>query len=85
MTTFALFTKGVDIFNEAYNKGFFDKVYSTDLTYVPQEYKDLPWFNSVDCSKKIATIIDDLNNGKSIKELLDGKKETAYKIKTLKK
>lgn len=85
MTTFALFTKGVDIFNEAYNKGIFDKVYSTDLTYVPQEYKDLPWFNSVDCSEKIATIINDLNNGKSIKELLDGKKETAYKIKTLKK
>ena len=43
----------------------------------------MPWFESVDCSKKVATIIDNLNNGISIKELLDDKKDTAQKIKTL--
>lgn len=83
MSTFALFTKGIDMFNEAYSQGLFDKIYSTNLTYVPQEYKDMPWFSSVDCSYKVATIIDDLNNGKSIKALLNGKEETAYKVKTL--
>lgn len=85
MATFSLFTKGVDEFNDAYNKGIFDKLYSTNLTYVPNEYKELPWFYSVDCSLKVANIICNLNEGKSIKSLLNGKEETAYKIKTLKK
>lgn len=83
MTTFALFTNGIAMFNDAYEKGLFDKIYSTNLTYVPEEYINMPWYNSVDCSQKVATIIDDLNNGRSIKELLDDKKDTAYKIKTL--
>ena len=83
MTTFALFTNGIDKFNEAYEKGLFNKVYSTNLTYVPEEYREMPWFSSVDCSEKIANIINDLDNGKSIKELLDGKEKTAYKVKTL--
>ena len=48
MTTFALFTRGIDNFNDAYNKGYFDKIYSTNLTYVPKEYQDMPWFYSVD-------------------------------------
>lgn len=85
MTTFSLFTKGVDVFNEAYDNGIFDKLYSTNLTYVPKEYKCLPWFNSVDCSNKVANIINNLNEGKSIRELLNGKEETAQKIKVLKK
>lgn len=85
MCTFALFTKGIENFDKAYNEGLFDRIYSTNLTYVPQEYKDMPWFYSVDCSEKVATIIDDLNNGRSIRETLNGKQQTAYKIKTLKK
>ncbi len=85
MTTFSLFTKGVDMFDDAYNKGLFNKLYSTNLAYVPQEYRDLPWFYSVDCSYKVANIINNLNEGKSIRNLLNGKEETAYKVKTLKK
>lgn len=85
MSTFALFTKGVDMFNEAYNKGLFDKLYSTNLTYVPEEYKSLPWFYSVDCSLKVANIINNLNEGNSIRELLNGKEQTACKVKSLKK
>ena len=85
MTTFALFTKGIEIFDEAYEKGIFDKLYSTNLTYVPMEYKDKQWYFDVDCSKKVAQIINDLNEGRSIRNLLNGKEETAVKIKTLKK
>lgn len=84
MTTFSLFTKGVDNFNEAYKSGWFDKLYSTNLTYVPDEYKELPWFESVDCSEKIANIISNLNEGHSIRQLLNGKEDTARKIKQLK-
>lgn len=83
MTTFALFTKGIGDFDEAYKKGLFNKLYSTNLTYVPLEYKNKPWFNSVDCSLKVANIINNMNEGKSIRALLNGKEETAYKIKTL--
>ena len=83
MTTFSLFTKGVDEFNEAYNEGVFDKLYSTNLTYVPNEYKELPWFFSVDCSEKVANIINNLNYGESIREFLNGKEKIAQKIKTL--
>ena len=85
MTTFALFTKGVESFDIAYNEGVFNKLYSTNLTYVPEEYKQLPWFHSVDCSSKIAHIISDLNDGKSIRMLLNGREETAQKIKSLKR
>ena len=85
MTTFALFTKGIDEFDYAYKKGLFDKLYSTNLTYVPEEYKNKPWFNSVDCSEKVANIISNMNEGKSIRSLLNGKEETACKIKTLKR
>ena len=85
MTTFALFTSGVEKFNEAYEKGLFNKLYSTNLTYVPEEYKNLPWFHSVDCSKKIANVISDLNEGKSIRKILNDKEQTAYKVKTLRK
>lgn len=84
MTTFSLFTKGVKIFNDAYNSNIFDKLYSTNLTYVPDEYKSLPWFVDVDCSMKVANIINNLNEGKSIRSLLNGKEETAQKIKNLK-
>jgi len=85
MTTFSLFTKGVEVFNDAYNKGIFDKLYSTNLTYVPDEYRDLPWFVSVDCSEKVAKIICNLNEGNSIRHLLNGKEETAQKIKVLRR
>lgn len=85
MSTFSLFTKGIEHFDEAYNQGIFNKLYSTNLTYVPNEYKSLPWFYSVDCSEKVANIISNLNEGKSIKPILNGKEETAYKVKTLRK
>ena len=85
LVTFALFTKGPDRFNEAFSKGYFDGVYATNLTYVPVEVLSQPWFNSVDCSKKIAYIINTLNNGESIKSLLSGKEETVRKIKSLRR
>ena len=84
MTTYALFTKGVKDFNKAHDKGYFDKVYSTNLSYVPEEYKELPWFEEVDCSYKVAKVICNLNEGKSIRELMNGKEQTAKEIMDIK-
>ena len=85
MTTFACFTKGIEGFNKAYEKSLFTRYYSTNLTYVPEEYKNAPWFYSVDCSEKVAQIISNLNEGKSIRTILNNKEETVCKVKTLKK
>ncbi len=73
-TTFSLFTEGIDKFNEFYEKGLINKVYSTNLTYIPQNVKDSKWFKEVDISQFIANIIDNLNYDKSISPLLDATK-----------
>ena len=84
VATFGLFTKGYQIFDEAYNDKVFDKVYATNLNYVPEEIKKKAWFEEVDCSMKLANIICNINEDKSIGNLLNAKKETVEKIKQLK-
>lgn len=69
VVTFALFTEGVDVIKEAHKAGLFDKLYSTNLSYIPDEVKNEPWYTDVDCSLKIARIIDTLNKGESIEPL----------------
>ncbi len=69
--TFALFTEGIEKFNKFYEEGLIERVYSTNLTYIPKEVKEAPWFREVDMSDFIANIIDYLNRDKSISPLLD--------------
>ena len=70
-STFALFTNGTELFKDYYNKGIFNKVYSTNLTYVPKEIINSDWFVSIDCSKFLADIIDCIDAGKSISDIID--------------
>ncbi|SHH98497.1 ribose-phosphate pyrophosphokinase [Clostridium collagenovorans DSM 3089] len=70
-TTFALFTEGINKFNELYESGLIEKVYSTNLTYIPDDIKKSEWLREVDLSSFIANIIYYLNNGMSIQHLLD--------------
>ena len=69
--TFSLFTEGAAKFEKLYEDGIINKVYSTNLTYVPKEIKEKPWFIEVDMSEFLARIIDYLNYDKSISPLLD--------------
>ena len=85
VSTFAMFTAGIEIFNEAYKKGFFDKVYATNLTYVKEEIKSCPWYISVDCSKQLSTIINTMFSNESMAHLFNGKKETVNMIIKAKK
>ena len=80
VATFALFTEGIKSFTEAYEKKVFDKLYSTNLSYVREDVKALEWYHEVDCSKFIAKIIDTLHIGESIGPLQNGKKEMISKI-----
>lgn len=61
-TTFGLFTDGFDKFDEYYEKGYIDRVITTNLTYLPPCTKEKPYFLTADMSKFIALIIDSLNH-----------------------
>ena len=65
------------------SKGYYDKIYTTNLTYVRGEIKNKEWFHEVNCSKKIAEIIDTLNKEKSISPLMNGKAEFFKKIEKI--
>lgn len=81
-STFALFTNGPDIFIESQQNKLFDKIYSTNLTYVPEEIKRSKWFIAADCSKFMAEIIDCNNEGKSISKLIEKNSALHAKYKT---
>lgn len=80
-TTFGLFTSGIDKFNAYHKEGFIDKVYCTDLTYIPQNVLDAKWFRKVDMSGFLGNIIHHLNYDRSLTPLTDD----AGKIKKLMK
>lgn len=81
IATFALFTEGTDKFNEAFLNGYFDKLYSTNLSYVPEEIKKHDWYIDVDVSKYLALIINTFNKNGNIQELWNGKPKIINKIK----
>ena len=81
VVTFGLFTLGSDMFDVGYKNKLFDKVYVTNLNYVPEKIKNSEWLCQVDCSSKVAEIICKLNNEDSIGDLLQSSDETITKIK----
>lgn len=68
--TFGLFTEGLKAFDEAYEMGYFDKVVTTDLTYLPPELRTKPYFIEADMSKFIASIIDFMNHDASLTNVM---------------
>ena len=73
-TSFAFFTEGLEKFNKYYEDGIIARVYSTNLTYVPEKLKNSPWFKEVDMSEFLARIINRLNYDKSIAKYMDATK-----------
>ena len=69
-TTFGLFTEGLSEFDKAYEKGYFDKVITTTLTYLPPELYTKPYFVEADMSKLIASIIDFMNHDASLANVM---------------
>ena len=66
VATFGLFTNGLKAFDEAYEKDYFDKVITTNLTYLPPEISTKPYFVEADMSKFTASIIDFMNHDVSL-------------------
>ena len=84
VATFALLTEGTEGFMKAYQEGIFAKLYSTNLSYVPDTIISQEWYCDVDCSSQLATIIDALNKKKSIQALFGSRKEMAEELQKLK-
>ena len=86
VATFSLFTEGeksAQLFDKAFQDGTFYKLLTTNVTYVPEYIKNKPWYNEVDLSKYLAKIIHTINEGHSIKDIMDGKEKLVEKMKTL--
>ena len=71
VSTFGLFTNGLDKFDKAVEDGLIYRVVTTNLTYQSPELLSKPYYISCDMSKYIAYIIDTLNHDASISDLLD--------------
>lgn len=87
IASFSLFSDGpasVELFQNAYDKKVFDKLYTTNLSYVPDDTKQLDWFCEVDCSGHMTNIINALNNHESISHYLNGKDKILQKVKDAK-
>lgn len=80
IATFSLLTKGIDKFKEYYEQGKLDGIYTTNLSYIAEKYRNEKWLHICDCSEYLAQIIYHLNQEKSISELL---RDKSYPAKVL--
>ena len=69
--TFGLFCNGLEKFDKAYEEGYIDGVFGTNLTYRTPELLSRPWFHEVDVSKYIAYFISALNHDVSTSLIMD--------------
>ena len=69
--TYAMFTHGLEQFDEAYANGTLHAVFGTNLTYRTPELLSRPWFHEVDVSKYAAYFIAAINHDVSITKVID--------------
>ena len=81
IATFSLFTEGIKVFEKAYKEQIFNKLYTTNLTYIPEEYKTKEWLEVVNCSKRIADIIDHIHKGNSLKNIVHNNEKVLTLLK----
>ncbi len=70
-STFGLFVNGLEKFDEYYENGVIDKIFTTNLIYNSPELLLREWYCNVNMSKYIALLVDTLNCDNSISKLLD--------------
>ena len=84
--TFGLFTHGFEKFDRAYADGLFDRIFTTNLIYQKPELLEKEYYVSVGMNRYIAAIIDTVNKGRSLTELIKPEKrikETVENYRTL--
>lgn len=70
-STFGLFVNGLEKFDDYYNNGLIDKIFTTNLIYNTPELLSREWYCNVNMSKYIALLVDTINCDNSISKLLD--------------
>jgi len=68
-TTYGLFTEGLDKFDEYYEKGWIDKVITTNLNYRPPELLTRPYYLEANMSEYLASILDIINHDVSVEKV----------------
>ena len=71
LSTFGLFTNGLEKFDEAVKDGIIYKVLTTNCIYQKPELLTRDWYLSVEMNTYIAALIDHLNKDKSINEIIN--------------
>ena len=69
-STFGLFTSGLAKFDKAYAKGWFERVFTTNLIWQKPELKERPWYFSVNMDRYIAALIDTANKSSTLSSLI---------------
>ena len=70
IATFGIFTKGLEVFDKAYNEGLVHKVITTNGIYQNPDLFGRAWYEGCDISKYIALIIDSLNHDMPISNII---------------
>ena len=68
-TTFGLFTDGLEKFDAYYEKGWIDKVITTNLNYRIPELLTRPYYVEANMSKYLASIMDIINHDVSVEKV----------------
>ncbi|WP_036606369.1 ribose-phosphate pyrophosphokinase [Oribacterium sp. P6A1] len=82
--TFGLFSKGFDKFDEAFDKGFFDRIFTTNLVVQKKELLEKKYYFSINMERYIAAIIDTINKGESLSRLTRPASRISETIKNFK-
>ena len=69
-SAYVMFTKGIEVFEKAYSEGLFEKVFTTNLSYILDEAKEKKWISIADCSEYLAKIIYTFHIGGSVSPIL---------------
>lgn len=80
VATFALFTEGINKFKAAHELGIFDELYTTNLSYIPDELKLENWVNIVDCSEHLSSVIESMSTGCDLEALEEYRKEKTSEL-----
>ena len=82
--TFGLFAEGMEKFDSAYERRWFDRILTTNLTYQRPELMGREYHLSVRMERYIAALIDRLNQGLSIQDMIKPEKRMHQMIEQYK-
>ena len=69
-SAYVMFTKGIEVFDKAYDEELFTAIYTTNLSYIIDEAKERNWLKIADCSEYLAKIIYTFHIGGSVSPIL---------------